>query len=321
MTRQQVIVSAMGAAHRAHREYAVDPKQRVDVFGVLRQAGAEVFFRPLKSVCGAYLPTEGPVPAMLINSNLPLSRQRFTAAHELGHVFMGHKAVSLDFETGIVIEDRKEMDVDEIAAESFAAFFLMPKALMMSSLRDLDLIGKPLNPGDVYLLALKMGTSYLATINQLHVQKLLTWPDVKKLKLVPPKLIKQKINDESVGRHDVWLLDEHWNGQAIFPAPEDTVRITLNETPSSGYCWLWRSQPSSLALLDDRYEEPDPASIGGTGVRELVAQVRSDAQRETISISRRRAWEPAGQSSGDFQVTLIPQELRRSGPLLLPRLA
>jgi len=100
MDQQQLIVLAMGAAHRAHRDFGIDPRSRVDVFGALRQAGAYVFFSPLKSMYGAYLPSKDSLP-VLINSNLPLSTQRYTAAHELGHVFLKHKTVSLDMGSGL----------------------------------------------------------------------------------------------------------------------------------------------------------------------------------------------------------------------------
>lgn len=101
MDRQQITVMAMGAAHRAHKQFGVDPRSRVDVFGVLRSANAYVFFRPLRSMFGAYLPTKGEMPGLLINSNLPLSVQRYTAAHEFGHVYMKHKTVSLDSEISL----------------------------------------------------------------------------------------------------------------------------------------------------------------------------------------------------------------------------
>lgn len=73
MTRAQLVTAASGAALLAHRRHHVDRQRRVDVFDVFREVSSEVFFRPLRKVCGAYLPGEGPVPAVLINSNMPLS--------------------------------------------------------------------------------------------------------------------------------------------------------------------------------------------------------------------------------------------------------
>ncbi len=320
MDRRQIFVGAMAAARRAHMEFGVDRTDRVDVFSVLEATEADVFFRPLKSICGAYLPSEGPLPAMLINSNMPLSRQRYTAAHELGHVYMKHRTVSLDREVGIVFEERKDLNEEEFAAEAFAAFFLMPKPLVMRSIRELHIEVTQLNPAAVYLLALKMGTSYVATVNQIHTLKLIRWATAARLRNVRPKLIKQELNDaEGSGRHDVWVLDEHWNGQNIFPAPEDTVRIELPEVPTSGYSWLWVERPRGLTVLDDGYKEKEEG-IGGARVREFVAQVSSDAQPAVISLQRRRVWESRGKGSAEFKVGIFPQQVRKSGPLVPPRL-
>ncbi len=215
MDRQQITVMAMGAAHRAHKQFRVDPSSRVDVFGVLRSANAYVFFRPLKSMFGAFLPTKGQIPGLLINSNLPLSVQRYTAAHEFGHVYMNHKTVSLDSEVAFVPEERSGVDPDEIAAEAFAAFFLMPKALVVNSLRELDLRPEQIDASTAYLLALRMGTSYRATVNHLQTLKLVTRSLAEKLRDIKPQAIKQDLNeDEKVGKRDVWVLD------GIHPAAE-----------------------------------------------------------------------------------------------------
>jgi len=226
----------------------------------------------------------------------------------------------LDREVGIIFEARTDLDEQEVAAEALAAFFLMPKPLVMKSIRDLHIQVNELNPADAYLLALKMGTSYLATVNQIHTLKLISWSRAEKLRSVPPKLIKQELNNtEGVGRHDIWVIDEHWNGQNIFPAPEDTVRIELHETPTSGYSWLWTEKPDGLTVLEDGYREDDEG-IGGSRVREFVAQINSDAHPAVISLQRRREWESEAKASPEFKVGVFPQQLRNTGPLVPPRL-
>jgi len=319
MDRQQLIVLAMGAARRAHHKFAVNPVARVDVFGALRQAGAYVFFRPLKSIYGAYLPTGDKVPALLINSNLPLSTQRFTAAHELGHVFLKHKTLSLETEIGFVPEERKGVDDDEIVAEAFGAFFLMPKPLVMNMIRELDLHVEQLRPRDVYLLGLRMGTSYQATVNQLQTLKLVKYAAAEKLRDLPPKEIKQELNDdETLGRHDVWVLDEQWNGKPIYPAPQDKIRIQLPEIPTSGYTWLLGEQPSGLQLLEDKYRDEEE-SIGGSRLHEFVALVEDNADDAKLILQKARPWEKAGIRT-EFSIDIHPQEFRRTGPLDLPKL-
>jgi Zn-dependent peptidase ImmA (M78 family)/predicted secreted protein len=321
VSRLQLVAMAMGAAYRAQRQFGVDPKSRVDVFGVLKAAEAYVFFRPLKSMCGAYIPAEGPLPAMLINSNLPLSRQRYTAAHELGHVFMKHKAVSLDPDVAFSPEERNRLDEDEIVAEAFAAFFLMPKPLVVTSLRELEVKAENLTPRGAYLLGLRMGTSYQATVNQLQTLKLVTASGAAKLRKLQPKEIKQGLNDEqALGRHDIWVLDEQWNDRQIYPAPEDIIRIQLPEIPRSGYTWLWKGRPKELAIIEDEYKGEEQG-VGGTRIHEFVARLAESTQQAKLVLEKRMPWDEDASPSAGFTVELRPQEIRRTGPLVLPKLA
>jgi hypothetical protein len=318
MTRAQLVAAASGAALQAHKAYNIDRQARVDVFDVLRASASEVFFRPLKQVCGAYLPGEGPSPAVLINSNLPLSRQRYTAAHEFGHLFLGHRVVSLDSAVGISFEERKNWTDEENIAETFAAFFLMPPSLVDASLRDLR--AADLDPEIVYLLSLKMGTSYAATVNHLQTLKKLTHPEATKFRKIQPKAIKAGISSHVASRHDVWILDEHWNGQRVFAAVEDTIIVRLSEIPTSGYTWMWHNDPDSLRMIQDRFADAAGVEIGGRRVRELVLEVSADAHAERIDLERRQPWDEEAEPTAHFSVDLFPQQMRRTGPLIMPTL-
>lgn len=317
-TQAQLISAASGAAYKAHRSYGVDLQKRVDVFDVLRQAATEVFFRPLKGVCGAYVPSVGDVPGVLINSSLPLSRQRYTAAHEFGHLFLKHSAVSVDEAVGVSLEERTGWSFEENIAETFAAFFLMPSALVEDSLRQLR--ASSLTAENIYLLSLKMGTSYLATVNHLQTLRKLTSPRAAALRRVQPKTIKHAMSPGVAARHDVWVLDEQWNGQPIFPAIEDTVVVRLQEIPTSGYTWVWRRNPQGLRLVHDGFAEEPGGEVGGARVRELVMQVRPAAHSETIGLERRQPWDTDAAPAARFSIDLFPQEVRRTGPLVPPTL-
>ena len=322
MDRQQLVVMAMGAAHKAHREFSVNPAARVDVFGVLRNVGAHVFFRPLRSIYGAYLPTGTALPGLLINSNLPLSVQRYTAAHEFGHLYLRHKTISLEQSVGFVPEERSGLDNDEIVAETFGAFFLMPKALVMASMRELGLQPGRISPSAAYLLSLQMGTSYKATVNQLQTLKLLRSTQAKDLRKHAPKEIKEELNDaKSVGRHDVWLIDESWNGKDIFPAIQDTIRVRLEETPTSGFTWLLTEQAVGMELQPEEHRDKseEEEAIGGQRIHEFVGSLAENAKESQLVLRKARPWN-AEQTASEFAVKIHPQELRKTGPLVPPKL-
>jgi predicted secreted protein len=318
VTQAQLVTAATGAALHAHTRYGIDRTKRVEVFNVLRKAAGEVFFRPLKKICGAYLPLRGCTPGVLINSNLPLSRQRYTAAHEFGHLFLKHSAVSVDELIGVTFEERRNWSDEENIAETFAAFFLMPQALVARSLRELNITS--LNPETVYLLSLKMGTSYRATVNHLQTLGRLNGTQAAHFRNIPPKQIKGGISEHVAARHDVWVLDEHWNGQQVFPAVQDTIVLHLREVPTSGYTWMWHQNPDVLSMVDDTFADEGTSAVGGERVRELVLRVASGEHADRIDLERRQPWDADSEPSAQFKVDLVPQEVKQSGPLVLPTL-
>ena len=85
--------------------------------------GANVIVLELpEGVAGAYV--ERPSrPLLFVNGRQALSRQRFTVAHEFGHHRMGHSTV-VDEQAALGPGAR---DPDEVAANAFAAEFLMPR--------------------------------------------------------------------------------------------------------------------------------------------------------------------------------------------------
>ena len=318
MNQAQLLSAASGAALAAQQRYGIDRTKRVEVFDVLRHVAGEVFFRPLERICGAYLPSKNALAGVLINSNLPLSRQRYTAAHEFGHLFLNHNAWSVDEITGVSLEERRTWSDEENIAETFAAFFLMPPALVESSLRELHI--SRLTPETAYLLSLKMGTSYRATVNQLQTLRKLSAAQAKKFRKIQPKQIKNEISEHVAARHDVWVLDEHWNGQKVFPAVQDAIVLQLREIPTSGYIWTWHCNPHGLSTIADGFADDLTPAIGGERVRELVLEVASGDRPDQIDLELRQPWDPESEPSAQFKVDVVPQELRKSGPLVLPRL-
>jgi hypothetical protein len=95
------ILTGAKAAHTLHRDLGIKEQieraggGRVDVFGAIAKLGATLMFQPLDKLLGAYLP--GDELGVLITTKRPLPVQRFTGAHELGHLYMRHEP-SLDDE-------------------------------------------------------------------------------------------------------------------------------------------------------------------------------------------------------------------------------
>src|SRR5580698_631807 len=86
-------------ASQLHAELGVNLESPIDVFAAVQRLGIVLAFSNLGATSGLYLPAspEQELPGILLNSQHPRSRQRYTAGHELGHHAF-HHAVEVDFD-------------------------------------------------------------------------------------------------------------------------------------------------------------------------------------------------------------------------------
>jgi hypothetical protein len=160
------------AAARLHLQLSTKEKMEahggsIDVFGASLAISLPLLLRPLKGLLGAFLPE--PVPGVLVTTERPLSIQRITAAHELGHFRLDHLP-SLDDESilrRMAMPNAAGMfghNMQEVEADAFAVAFLMPRWLIEWHCRRQGWLARDLlAPLNVYQLSLRLGTSYEAT--------------------------------------------------------------------------------------------------------------------------------------------------------------
>jgi Zn-dependent peptidase ImmA (M78 family) len=86
-------------------------------------------------------------------------RQRFTLAHEVGHVRMGHQP-RVDMAKDLFNGGRDEQ---EVAANYFAAEFVAPRQAVVAWLEERDLVSEAESPETIAKLGLSFGLSFKAT--------------------------------------------------------------------------------------------------------------------------------------------------------------
>jgi Zn-dependent peptidase ImmA (M78 family) len=296
------ILAGAKAAHTLHRDLGVrelierSNNSRVDVFGAINKLGATLMFQPLDKLLGAYLPEEE--SGVLITTRRSLPVQRFTGAHELGHLYMRHEP-SLDDDnilrrspfatTGQVKQQERE-------ADAFASMFLSPAWLLALILQRQGWNSACLtDPIYVYQTSLRLGTSYRATCYALERHKVIDRAVCGRLVAVEPKEIKKQLlggYSPPSWHSDVWLLTDRDEGAMIEGGRYDLFVVRLRENSSAGYLWSFdQLKDAGFALVADDREGDVSEAVGNVLTRRVTA--RSEARTQgRVTLQERRPWQP-----------------------------
>ncbi|OZE43157.1 hypothetical protein CH259_00440 [Rhodococcus sp. 05-2254-4] len=227
------------AASRAHATLEVDLTAGfVDVAQSIHRAGAHLMWQQMPHLFGAYLNEPGSTPGILVNNGLPYAAQRFTAAHELGHLFLNH---TTSVEDGSTIDithdpiqdympDKKGRDWpdQEKLAESFAAWFLMPRRLVLQTVRKIGL-SKISAPVDVYRISQILGTPYRTTVNHLPNLRVISKQQAERWSHASLSRIKEILDHEfekpASRRYDVALVTPAMAGTIVRVQPHDRLLV------------------------------------------------------------------------------------------------
>ncbi len=303
MARREAVLE--GAQSAARLQERLDVRAQVearagsiDVFGAIIALDTPLIFRPLQGLLGACIPG----PGIIISTERPLPIQRFTGAHELGHVALGHD-ISLDGEEILTRighnSGQARLDDLEIAADSFASSFLLPKWLLQMHARRQGWDRASMaDPQCVYQLSLRVGASYQATCVALERHDIIDSGTREALLSKPRRAIKAELLDGVEVDNffpDVWLLTEHDENSTIEGQPDDVFVLRLAEQGGAGYLWTTTGLvESGFAILRDQREIPPPdLAIGGPVTRAVTAR-RAEPAKGSFSLELRRPWLKTG---------------------------
>lgn len=109
----------------------------IPVQKIAKSLGAEIRFSPLDEELSGMIYIKGGTPIIGVNSLHHLNRQRFTIAHEIGHLELHRHWLSgqvhVDRMFSVLMRDSNSASgtqIIEIEANKFAAELLMPQALL-----------------------------------------------------------------------------------------------------------------------------------------------------------------------------------------------
>lgn len=267
----------------------------VDVFGVIAELDVPLMVRPLKGLLGAFLNT--PIAGILVTTERPLSIQRFTAAHELGHYLMAHQP-SLDDEDQILRRANSQNDArlgyQETEADAFAVALMMPRWLILAHCaRQAWRVDDLTQPSVVYQLSVRLGASYEATVWTLERYSLIDATRRAALLQTRPRALKAALLEDFTPpsyRGDVWLLTEKDQGGRIEGSSNDLFVIKLPELGSAGYLWDFDTlAQSGFSIVRDTRLSQTHDGVGDPTVRRVLAAPDNDA-RGLLHLEQRRPW-------------------------------
>ena len=118
-------------------------KPPVPVDKIAKKLGAKLQYSPLDKELSGMVYIKDGTPIIGVNALHHANRQRFTIAHELGHICLHKKHISkevhVDKNFPMLMRDTKAsegIDEIEIQANSFAAELLMPESLLRAELEN-----------------------------------------------------------------------------------------------------------------------------------------------------------------------------------------
>lgn len=208
------------------------PWDAVDVFDLAQEVGVELRFANVPSMEGMYLRQQSPV--ILIASERPSGRQRFTCAHELAHhLFEDGSRVDELLET---VGSGGQRSDEEVRADMFAGLLLMPKTAVLRGFAVRNLRVQTANAVDVFRVSCWLGVGYSTLLNHLKFA-LHIIPEDRFAELIrySPKSIRQDILGGETPE-DLIMVDELWDGRPVDIRVGDLLLLPKGSTLEGKNC-------------------------------------------------------------------------------------
>lgn len=313
---REATLEGVQAARRLHiqigaQSHLTQGIGKIDVFRTAVDLGATLLFRPLDGPLGLFL--DKPAPGILISTKRDLHIQRFTGAHELGHMVLQHEP-SVDTEVGLW--RGAQQDLKETAADAFASEFLLPSWLFIHHARRHGWLSEHLQvPEIAYQLSLRMCASYEATCWGLQSHNILSSTSVRQLLSKSPKSIKSEaLNGIQLDNPwaNVWIITEHDDQLLLEGGPDDIFIFRLTEHSAAGYLWEHTelAEQGMEVLKDYRVSLVREPTCGDKVERIIVTRASIPGQYQ-LRLSERRPWLRLGEplSTVALQMALEGKEV------------
>ena len=285
MTRRESILSAVSEAASLRGETPIGARTSFDIIGAVVKRNIPLMFRPLDKLWGACLTVDHRQRGIMVTTKLGLSVQRFTIAHELGHVLLGHES-SFDETIGFAGRNApRSRPVEEAAADTFASEILAPKNLIRASAQRHGWVEEKLRQAEnIYQLALRLGISYEAACWALTTWNVLTRTEATRLKRMQVRELKRALVPESLITNawaDVWDLTPADSGTFLEAGPDDLFVLHVQDHASAGYVWRLVDANGEAEIIDERHSDLNH-SYGDLSERVLYVRFNASGMHRLV---------------------------------------
>lgn len=248
---------AVIAAARLRSEHGIGLSTGLCPYDLAIKLEIKVSFLAASSLEGMYSPEPHP-PSIILSSERPAGRRRYTCAHELGHHVFKHGTKIDELEDGA----SSPLSPEEFLAQRFASALLMPKLAVDSAFSRRGWKFSSATPEQVYIVAQELGVGYGTLITNAEINlNSLSKAQANSLSSIPlPKIRAGILGSEA--KSDVFLVDQHWLRPTVDAEVGDFIVLPKN-WEIQGTCAVRSSStvftaamPGSAPLFIDGHATP-----------------------------------------------------------------
>lgn len=278
MTRRDQILRAVREAATVLADSPRGARTSFDIIGAVVERNIPLVFRPLDKLWGAFITVNDEKRGIVVTTKIGLPVQRFTVAHEFGHLLLGHRT-SFDKTIGFAGRNTTlRRPVQEAAADTFASELLAPKRLLLASAQRHGWTKEKLRlPDNIYQLSLRLGISYQAACWALVTCNVLARPEAERLQGTTVKDLKRALAPAPLLTNswaDVWVLTEADNDTFLEAGSDDLFAVHVQDHASAGYVWRLVDANADVEIVHERSPDLDHA-YGARSTRVLYVRFKA----------------------------------------------
>jgi hypothetical protein len=206
-------------------------------FDIAHRLGVDVRFHNVPNMEGMYCQMRNRSPLIVLASERPAGRQRYTCGHELGHHEYGHgvrldellDAAALQALSQTQGTRNRNNDPDEYLADRFAGFLLMPKSAVDRAFAKRNINPATAQPHEIYIIACYLGVGYRTLIE--HLCFSLNCINTERLEFLRQWATRLAHLRKAIAGQDVRhivVVDEAWESSTIDLITGDVIHLPFN---------------------------------------------------------------------------------------------